>query len=667
VGAISATPGTYTITPTLGNLSAANYDFTPFNNGTLTINKAHLTVKADDKMKTYDGAPFSPFTATISGFVNSETLATSGVTGSAGFTGSAVGAISATPGTYTITPTLGNLSAANYDFTPFNNGTLTISKANANITVNGYSNFYDGSYHGATGSATGVESPTPANLTGLLSLGATFKNVSGGTAFWSFAGNVNYNPASGSVSIVINKKHLTVTADDKSRTYGAANPPFTATITGFVPGETLATSGVTGSPTFSGNGPSSTNTTPVGDYVITPAQNTLSAANYDFMPFVNGTLHITKATLTVTADNKTVQYSDPLPAFTVQYAGFVNGEGPGVLGGTLMFATNPAFNQFSAPGTTYAIIPSGLTSSNYAFNYVNGTLTVTQEDARSTYTGAMFVSTATPGATTATVTLRATIQDITAVPSDTAYDPYPGVITNATVTFVNRDNNNAVIAANLPVTLIGSDTKTGTASFNWTVNLGTASSVQYTVGIIVNGYYTDNSSAENSVVTISQLTPGSINGGGYLVMQSSGGQYPGGVGTKNNYGFNVQNTKTGVKGNINTIIRNNGHTYQVKGNSMTSLSTNLNPSPSCPPGSASTATFTGKANIQDITNPNAPPISIDGNATLQVSMHDYGEPGSCDTIGVTVWAKTGTLWFSSNWTGANTVEQTIGGGNLAVR
>src|SRR6266478_2185367 len=64
----SATP--YTITPTVGTLAATNYDFTPFNDGALTISKAHLTVKADDKNKSYDGSVYAPFTATISGFAN---------------------------------------------------------------------------------------------------------------------------------------------------------------------------------------------------------------------------------------------------------------------------------------------------------------------------------------------------------------------------------------------------------------------------------------------------------------------------------------------------------------------------------------------------------------------------------------------------------------------
>ena len=206
------------------------------------------------------------------------------------------------------------------------------------------------------------------------------------------------------------------------------------------------------------------------------------------------------------------------------------------------------------------------------------------------------------------------------------------------------------------------DTKTGTVTYNWNVDIGTADSQQFTVGIIVNNYYTRNDSGDDTVVTVSKSIPGSITGGGYLVMSSSAGLYPGGLGTKNNFGFNVKNASNGPKGNINTIIRNSGRTYQIKGNSMTSLSINTAITGSHP---YPTATFNGKSNIQDITNPLVP-ISIDGNATLQVTMTDKGEPGSSDTIAITVWNKSGGMWYSSNWTGTTTKEQILGGGNLQV-
>jgi hypothetical protein len=117
---------------------------------------------------------------------------------------------------------------------------------------------------------------------------------------------------------------------------------------------------------------------------------------------------------------------------------------------------------------------------------------------------------------------------------------------------------------------------------------------------------------------------------------------------------------------MNTIVRNGGRVYQIKGNSMTSLTTqpcktSTTATTTCP----STGTFNGKASIQDITNP-AAPTSIDGNATLTVAMTDEGSPGTNDMIATTVYNKNGGLWFSSNWNGTQTIQQLLGGGDLSV-
>ena len=80
--------------------------------------------------------------------------------------------------------------------------TLFVAKADAVIDVEGTTVTYDGEEHGATGTATGADS---SDLTSLLDLGATFSDVPGGTATWSFAGDDNHNSANGSVDIVIDK------------------------------------------------------------------------------------------------------------------------------------------------------------------------------------------------------------------------------------------------------------------------------------------------------------------------------------------------------------------------------------------------------------------------------------------------------------------------------
>ena len=90
----------------------------------------------------------------------------------------------------------------------------------------------------------------------------------------------------------------------------------------------------------------------------------------------NGPLTVNPAPLTITADNKTKIYLAPLPTFTATFVGFVLGQGPGALSGTLAFTTSATA---TSPVGTYPITPSGLSSTNYAITYVNGTLTVTYD------------------------------------------------------------------------------------------------------------------------------------------------------------------------------------------------------------------------------------------------------------------------------------------------
>ena len=119
--AVGPGAGTRSIAPAVSGTKLSNFAITPVN-GSYKIEKAPLTVTADDHSKIFDGAPYSPFTAGISGFVNGEDASV--VSGSPGFAGSAVSATY--PGTYVITPTTGSLAADNYAFTSFVNGTLTI-------------------------------------------------------------------------------------------------------------------------------------------------------------------------------------------------------------------------------------------------------------------------------------------------------------------------------------------------------------------------------------------------------------------------------------------------------------------------------------------------------------------------------------------------------------
>ena len=88
----------------------------------ITIERATLKVKADNKSKTYDGTAFTAFTVSFEGFVNNETAGVA-TQGTPAFSTTPSPAVN--PGTYVIVPSTGGLTAANYTFS-FVNGTLNI-------------------------------------------------------------------------------------------------------------------------------------------------------------------------------------------------------------------------------------------------------------------------------------------------------------------------------------------------------------------------------------------------------------------------------------------------------------------------------------------------------------------------------------------------------------
>ena len=86
---------------------------------------------------------------------------------------------------------------------------------------------------------------------------------------------------------------------------------------------------------------------------------------------------ITKAPLTVTANNVARLYSFPNPMLTASYAGFVNGEMLATSGVTGAPDLSTTATQFSAAGTYPITIGAGtLAANNYSFNVVNGTFTI---------------------------------------------------------------------------------------------------------------------------------------------------------------------------------------------------------------------------------------------------------------------------------------------------
>jgi hypothetical protein len=242
--------------------------------------------------------------------------------------------------------------------------TNAIAKIDATIAVTGFSGTYDGNAHGiVSSSATGLAS---LDLGSLLHVDATtYTNVPGGLVAWTFDGNTNYKSASGNATVTINKANLTITADNKSKDYGAALPALTVSYTGLLNGAIAPTT----LPTISTTGLA---TSGFGTYPITAAG--AADGNYT-IAYVAGTLTVNKVALQITSDNKSKIYGDAIPALTLRYTGLVNGDLA-----TATPATATTLATATSPVGTYPITASGAVDANYNISYTGSTLAITVRD-----------------------------------------------------------------------------------------------------------------------------------------------------------------------------------------------------------------------------------------------------------------------------------------------
>jgi hypothetical protein len=194
---------------------------------------------------------------------------------------------------YTISATLSPAGVlGNYNIT-YNTASFTISQRDASVTPNAASKTYGNADPAFAGTLSGFVVADGVTATYSRTAG---ESVAGSpytvSATLNPAGVLgNYNITYNTASFTITKATLTVTADNKSKLLNAPLPTFTPTYSGFKNGETLATSGVTGTPSLT---TPATQTSPVGSYTIAAALGTLSAGNYTFV-FANGTLTIVYA------------------------------------------------------------------------------------------------------------------------------------------------------------------------------------------------------------------------------------------------------------------------------------------------------------------------------------------------------------------------------------
>lgn len=327
-----------------------------------TINKALLTITANNKNKTY-GDENPVFDASFSGFVNNE-----GKGDLLKFELTTTATTSSDAGTY---PILVSAEAKNYDITA-TNGTLTIGKAPLTATVNSSEKVYGDenptfsvTYSGLKNNDTNpnptqnVTFTTDANL--LSDVGTYPVTVVGG----EFKNYEITKYVSG--TLTINKAPLTITCNDATKVYGDVNPTFSFTYTGLKNNDTEEKA-FSLKPSVDTD---ITRRTGVGEYEIIGSN--AASKNYK-LEYVKGTLTITKAPLSITANDATRVYGEANPVFTFKYEGFKNDETEEVL----IHAPIATSVGRTADVGEYNIVPDGATASNYNISYNNGTLTITK-------------------------------------------------------------------------------------------------------------------------------------------------------------------------------------------------------------------------------------------------------------------------------------------------
>jgi uncharacterized repeat protein (TIGR02543 family) len=335
--------GIYTVTAKF--TVNGNYNAIGDKTAVLTINRRDMSVCAEDKSKTY-GAVDPALTYT---------LAAGSLAAGDAFAGALAREPGEDVGDYEISQgTLALSGNYNLSFTP---GTFRINKADViGITFEDENYTYDG-----TVKSLSISGTLPAGVT-VAYEGNGKRDAGVYTVTAKFTVNENYNAIGDKTAVLtINRRDISVRADDKSKVYGTADPALTYIV---ILGSLAAGDAFTGA---LAREPGEN----AGDYRID--QGTLALNDNYNLIFLPGKLTISKAPLTATADDKTKVYGDANPRFTITYRGFLNGD-------NVSDITEPSVSTtatVNSPPGVYGIILAGGTAANYDFILENGILRIT--------------------------------------------------------------------------------------------------------------------------------------------------------------------------------------------------------------------------------------------------------------------------------------------------
>ncbi len=353
----------------LSGIDAGNYSVATPSTTTADITARNLNVTATAANKVYDATTAASITSTADNRMAGDvlTVAYSGGT----FSDKNVGVAK----TVTLSGvSLSGSDAGNYAVLSPSTTKADITARNLNVTPTAANKVYD-----ATTAAT-ITAIADNRISGdVLTVaysGGTFsdKNVgvaktvtlSGVSLSGSDAGNYAVlNPSTTKADITA--RNLEVTATAANKVYDATTAAtITATADNRMAGDvlTLAYSGGT----FSDKNVGVAKTVTLSGVSLSGSD----AGNYAVLSPSTTKANITTRDLTVVADDASKLLGQPNPVFTATVTGLAPGDSLTTLG-VLQFTSSA---ELSSPVGSYAIVPGGLSSGNYASHYVNGALTV---------------------------------------------------------------------------------------------------------------------------------------------------------------------------------------------------------------------------------------------------------------------------------------------------
>lgn len=258
-------------------------------------------------------------------------------------------------------------------------GDFTIKTATvlgASLSLAGGEWIYDGDSHPATAIVNGAEGykiQYSTNNSNWSDNAPSVRDVEEGTVtVYAKATKTGYTDLTAEkVTLKIKPREITLVSGSADKTYdGTALTKNEVTVS---KGNFVKSEGFTYNTTASQTNVGDTN----NEFKYALKENT-KASNYKIETEL-GVLTVNPAILTVKADDKTKKQGEDNPKLTGTIIGFVNGETSDVLKGDVEYSTTA---KKDSPVGKYPITASGnLEAQNYVIQYVDGTLTVVDQDA----------------------------------------------------------------------------------------------------------------------------------------------------------------------------------------------------------------------------------------------------------------------------------------------